>query len=53
LKEISKSNCCGNGCRDCVLADANDSVNQDYFDKIEAQMAALSPPGNRKDDTEA
>jgi hypothetical protein len=48
--EIVKSNCCGNGCRDCVLADANDSANQDYFDKIEAQMAALASSETRKDD---
>jgi len=32
--------CCGNGCRDCVLIDAGDSVSQDYFAKIESEISA-------------
>ncbi len=46
-----KGNCCGNGCHDCVLIDINDAENQDYFAKIEAEIAAPCPPNNNRSAT--
>jgi hypothetical protein len=41
--EALQGNCCGNGCRDCVLLDGIDSASQDYFAKIEATISTPAP----------
>ena len=38
--ETLKSSCCGNGCRDCVLIEIGVASCDDYFAKLDAEIAA-------------
>jgi hypothetical protein len=40
--ETLLTSCCGNGCRDCVLIDIGVASCDDYFAKLEAEIAASS-----------
>lgn len=40
--------CCGNGCRDCVLLSNGAAEFDDYFAELEAKIAATSVPPDDK-----
>lgn len=40
--------CCGNGCRDCVLINHGAAECDDYFAKLEAQMSASAVSSHQK-----
>ena len=44
--ETLTTSCCGNGCRDCVLIDI---ACDDYFAKLEAEIAASSSSSDKSD----
>ena len=47
-EDVSLNECCGNGCRDCVLLSNGAAEFDDYFAELEAKIAATSVPPDDK-----